>query len=100
MAPEERTDVDQAGHQWIAGRRRAGRGAPDDVLDPATGKVVASAQLATVEDVDDAVAAARSAQQEWGALPPAERSAAMHRLAAELDADADELARTETSQTG
>jgi betaine-aldehyde dehydrogenase len=97
---EERTDVDQAGHQWIAGERRTGRGAPDDVLDPATGKVVASGRLATVEDVDDAVAAARSAQPEWGALPPAERSAAMHRLAAELDAAADRLARTETSQTG
>lgn len=92
--------MDQAGHQWIAGARRTGRGAPDDVLDPATGTVVASDRLASVEDVDDAVAAALAAQRDWGALPPAERSAAMHRLAAELDAAADELARTETSQTG
>lgn len=92
--------MDQAGHQWIAGARRAGRGAADDVLDPATGKVVASDRLATTEDVDDAVAAARAAQRDWGSLPPAERSAAMHRLAAELDAAADDLARTETAQTG
>jgi betaine-aldehyde dehydrogenase len=92
--------VDQAGHQWIAGARRSGRGAVDDVLDPATGKTVATDRLATVEDVDDAVAAARRAQPVWGRMSPAERSAAMHRLAAELDGASDELARTETSQTG
>jgi betaine-aldehyde dehydrogenase len=92
--------VDQAGHQWIGGVRRSGRGAHDEVLDPATGKVVAVDRLATTQDVDDAVTAAAGAQPGWGALPPGERSAAMHRLAAELDAMADELARTETSQTG
>jgi betaine-aldehyde dehydrogenase len=96
----EGTDVDQAAHQWVGGVRRSGRGAPDDVLDPATGKVVSTDRLATTDDVDDAVRAAQQAQREWGALPPAERSAAMHRLAAELDAAATELARTETSQTG
>jgi betaine-aldehyde dehydrogenase len=70
------------------------------VLDPATGKVVSADRLADVDDVDDAVAAAVAAQPGWGGLTPGERSAAMHRLAAELDGMADELARTETSQTG
>jgi betaine-aldehyde dehydrogenase len=98
--PGEGTDVNQAGHQWIGGERRSGRGAHDEVLDPATGKVVAVGRLATEEDVDDAVAAAAEAQPGWGALPPSERSAAMHRLSAELAQMADELARTETSQTG
>jgi betaine-aldehyde dehydrogenase len=92
--------VDRAGHQWIGGVRRSGRGAHDEVLDPATGKVVAVDRLATSEDVDDAVAAAVAAQPGWGGLPPGERSASMHRLAVELDAMSDELARTETSQTG
>jgi betaine-aldehyde dehydrogenase len=98
--PREGTDVDQAAHQWIGGERRSGRGAPDDVLDPATGKVVSSDRLATRQDVDDAVRSAHEAQREWGALPPGERSAAMHRLAAELDRMAAELAQTETAQTG
>jgi betaine-aldehyde dehydrogenase len=92
--------VDQAGHQWIGGVRRSGRGAHDEVLDPATGKVVSADRLASVDDVDDAVAAAVAAQPGWGGLTPGERSAAMHRLAAELDGMADQLARTETSQTG
>jgi betaine-aldehyde dehydrogenase len=92
--------VDQAGHQWIGGVRRPGRGAHDEVLDPATGKVVSAGRLADVDDVDDAVAAAVAAQPGWGGLAPGERSAAMHRLAAELDGMAEELARTETSQTG
>jgi betaine-aldehyde dehydrogenase len=98
--PSEGIDVERSGHQWIGGTRRPGRGAPDDVLDPATGKVVSSDTLASVDDVDEAVAAAVQAQREWGALPPGERSAAMHRLATELDAMADELARVETAQTG
>jgi betaine-aldehyde dehydrogenase len=97
---EEGNDVDQVGHQWIGGVRRSGRGAHDEVLDPATGKVVSADRLATTDDVDDAVAAAAEAQPGWGALPPGERSAAMHRLAGELAGMADELARTETSQTG
>jgi betaine-aldehyde dehydrogenase len=80
--------------------RRSGRGAHDEVLDPATGKVVSADRLAGVDDVDDAVTAAVAAQPGWGGLAPGERSAAMHRLAAELDAMADLLARTETSQTG
>ncbi len=41
-----------------------------------------------------------AAQGEWGRATPGERSAAMHRLAAELDAVAEELAQTETAQTG
>ena len=43
---DEGTDVDQAGHQWIGGVRRSGRGAHDEVLDPATGKVVAKIDVA------------------------------------------------------
>jgi betaine-aldehyde dehydrogenase len=92
--------VDQAGHQWIGGVRRPGRGAHDEVLDPATGKVVSSGRLADDDDVDDAVSAAVAAQPGWGGATPGERSAAMHRLAAELDGMAAELARTETAQTG
>ncbi|HET8614824.1 MAG TPA: gamma-aminobutyraldehyde dehydrogenase [Actinomycetales bacterium] len=92
--------MDQAGHQWVGGVRRSGHGAVDEVLDPATGKVVSTDRLATVDDVDDAVRCALEAQREWGALPPSERSAALHRLAAELDGVSDDLARTETSQTG
>ncbi|KQX63710.1 aminobutyraldehyde dehydrogenase [Angustibacter sp. Root456] len=93
-----------AGHQWIDGRRRsalAGDAAPrHDVVDPSTGERVETAALAGPADVDAAVAAAVSAQADWGRATPGERSSAMLRLAAELDAAAEDLAQTETSQTG
>jgi betaine-aldehyde dehydrogenase len=88
-------------HQFIDGKIRDGSG--DDtfeVLDPATGRVVSAARLATPDDVHTAVAAARRAFPGWSGATPAERSAAMHRLALLLDERAPELARTESGQTG
>jgi betaine-aldehyde dehydrogenase len=70
------------------------------VIDPSSGQVVEVLALAGVDDVDAAVQAASAAQREWGAATPAERSAVMHRWAAELDAVAEELAQVETAQTG
>ncbi|MGN6610316.1 MAG: aldehyde dehydrogenase family protein, partial [Angustibacter sp.] len=93
-----------AGHQWIDGRRRSAlagaAAAQHDVVDPSTGEPVETAALASTADVDAAVAAAVSAQAEWGRATPAERSTAMHRLAAERDGGAEELAQTETAPTG
>ena len=97
---EVRVDRPAAGHQWLDGNRRLGTGDQHDVIDPATGEPVVTLQLATPADVDDAVAAARRAQPAWGSATPGERSGVLHRLAAELDAVAEQLAQTETSQTG
>jgi betaine-aldehyde dehydrogenase len=69
-------------------------------VDPSTGEVVESALLAGAADVAAAVAAARAAFGEWSAATPAERSGVLTRLAALLDAHADELAVMETRQTG
>ena len=88
-------------HQYIGGRlSRATGGQTQAILDPATGRTVAEAVLASPADVDSAVAAARAAFPGWSGATPAERSAALHRLAGLLDGRADELARVETSQTG
>jgi betaine-aldehyde dehydrogenase len=70
------------------------------VLDPSTGDAIDMAHLAGPEDVDHAVAAARAALPGWSSAPPSERSAVMHRWAAELEAISGELAETETRQTG
>jgi betaine-aldehyde dehydrogenase len=97
-------DDASAGHQWIGGRRRAAvagdAAALHEVIDPSTGQSLQTVALAGGADVDAAVAAAAAAQREWGAAPAAERSAAMHRLALELEAAAEHLAQTETAQTG
>ena len=89
-------------HQFIDGRRVGARasGHPFAVVDPATGETVESVELAGPDDVDDAVAAARRAYPSWTGATPAERSAALVRLAALLGERAGELATTETRQTG
>ena len=88
-------------HQYIGGRLLEAAG--DEacaVLNPATGQTVATAVLAGPAEVDAAVAAARAAFPGWSGATPAERSAALHRLAGLLGERADEFARVESTQTG
>ncbi len=70
------------------------------MTNPSTGELVATDTLASVGDVDAAVAAAAAAFPGWAGAAPAERSTALHRLAVELEAVAGELARTESRQCG
>ena len=54
-----------------------------EVINPATGKPLASVAVATQDDVDAAVASARRAfESDWRDLPPLERAALLHKLAA------------------
>ncbi len=55
--------------------------------DPATGRPVVDVPLAGVDEVDDAVAAAREALPAWRGLAPHRRAALLHRLADLLEAD-------------
>ncbi|MFI5534242.1 gamma-aminobutyraldehyde dehydrogenase [Kitasatospora sp. NPDC051853] len=90
-----------AGAQYIAGRLTGGTGTePFQVVNPATGKTVQTVTLASHEDVDTAVAAARAALPEWSAATPGARSEALLKLAAVLAEHAGDLARVETAQTG
>ena len=91
--------------QYVNGRRRealggAGGPARDVVRNPATGEAVAEITLAGAEDVDAAVAAAKAAFPVWSTATPGERSAALHTLAGLLDAEAEDLAQTESRQAG
>ena len=70
------------------------------VVDPATGETVAEFPAATAADVDRAVGAARRAFPGWAAATPAQRSSALIRLERVLAGRAEELATTETRQTG
>ena len=87
--------------QYIDGRRReALTGTRDVVRDPSTGEVVAEITLAGADDVDAAVAAARAAFPAWSGATPAERSTVLHALAGLLEAEAEDLAQTESRQAG
>jgi betaine-aldehyde dehydrogenase len=70
------------------------------VVDPATGETIAEFPAATATDVDRAVDVARRAFPGWAAATPAERAAALTRLERALAGRAEELATTETRQTG
>jgi (Z)-2-((N-methylformamido)methylene)-5-hydroxybutyrolactone dehydrogenase len=87
----------------IDGDWREGRGStPIDVLDPSTNDVLFRLQPASVDDVNDAVAAAWRAfrQGPWGRMGAAEREQLIHRLAGLLRERVAVLAELETRNTG
>ena len=73
----------------------------EEVVNPATGKVIAHVPKGTAEDVDRAVAAARKAFAEgWADSTPRMRSEAMLKLADAIEEHGDELARIESENVG
>ena len=75
-------------------------GATEEVVNPATGEPIAEAPLSTEEDVDRAVKAARSAFEGWSTRPPAERSAALLKLADLIEERAEEISDLESADAG
>jgi len=71
-----------------------------DVLNPSTGEVVGQMPVATTQDVENAIAAAKAAQPAWAARPWAERAALLNAVADKIDANAEELARLITLEQG
>ena len=70
-------------------------------IDPATTDPVAEVAVASEEDVDRAVKAAKKAYEDvWFDTPPNERSAMMLKLADAMEGDADNLARLESEDVG
>jgi aldehyde dehydrogenase (NAD+)/betaine-aldehyde dehydrogenase len=71
-----------------------------DVFNPHDGSKLADVAEAKQEDVDRAVDAARAAFPAWSATPAAERGRLLLKLADAIEANADELARLESMDTG
>ena len=70
------------------------------VRNPHDGSLLAEVAEAGAADVDLAVSAAGAAFPGWSATPAAERGRLLLRLADAIEANADELARLETLDTG
>lgn len=87
---------------YVGGDRvDAGSGARLDAVDPYTRETIATIPDAAADDVDAAVAAARSAfETRWSAVSGSDRSTMMRRLADLLDENADQLGRLETRDNG
>jgi betaine-aldehyde dehydrogenase len=76
-------------------------GATAEVINPYDGSVVREVDQATGKDVERAVAAARAAFDDgWRRTPATERGALLRRVADLLVRDKEDIARTETLDTG
>jgi len=70
------------------------------VIDPATGGVIAHIAEAGPHGVDRAVVAAEGAFPDWRALPSRDRAALVSELARRIEANADQIARLDSLDTG
>ena len=70
------------------------------VIEPATEEVMAEVPRAGAEEVDAAVAAAKDAFPAWRAVSPSDRALLLHRLAAQIESEAEDLARIEARNAG
>lgn len=86
------------GSRW----QHASDGGVREILNPATGKVIATVDEATHDDALAAVAAARATFDagDWPATPVGERAALLDRIADLLLRDKESLAAVETADTG
>ncbi|MDT5091000.1 MAG: aldehyde dehydrogenase [Mycobacterium sp.] len=82
--------------KWVTGTHAA----TEDVRSPTTGELLGTVGVAGRDEVDAAVAAARRALPSWGATSPADRGAALGRLADVLSARKGELADLTTAEIG
>ncbi|MFC1849507.1 CoA-acylating methylmalonate-semialdehyde dehydrogenase [candidate division CSSED10-310 bacterium] len=71
-----------------------------DVMDPASGEVLARVPLSTRSEVDDAVQAAQEAFWEWRTTPPLTRARYFFRLKEVLEENFEELSRITTREAG
>ena len=86
---------------YVDGRRvDASSGETFEVINPATGAVLAEVQSASRQDVDRAVASATNGQRIWAAQTAMQRSRVLHRAVEILRERNDELAEIETLNTG
>ncbi|MFF1417001.1 aldehyde dehydrogenase family protein [Streptomyces sp. NPDC058280] len=76
------------------------RTAGHQILNPATGEVIATIAATTTEQVDAAVVRAAAAQRGWAAAAPADRARLLRRFASVVDGHTEELAGLEVREAG
>jgi 5-carboxymethyl-2-hydroxymuconic-semialdehyde dehydrogenase len=95
--------VAQTVSHFIGGRRtRSALGKTFAVADPATGKEYAQVAVGVAGDVNQAVLAARAAQEAgpWPGMTAPERACVLHRIAEAVDSRAGDIAAAEALGTG
>ncbi len=84
------------GGEYVDGRTDTTK----DIVNPATGSVVATAPVSGQADVDAAYAAADAAFTQWGRTTPSERQQALLKIADAIESRAEELIALESENTG
>src|SRR2546428_2822892 len=84
------------GGEWVSGSGNDSQ----EIINPATGEVIAEVPKGTEADVDRAVKAARKAYKDWFETVPKERSEMLLKLADAILADAEEMANIESANVG
>jgi len=84
------------GGEWVD----AADGGVEQIVNPATGEVIAEVPKGTEADVDRAVQAAKKAYPEWREMTPGERAEVLLKLADVIDENTEELAQIESQNVG
>ena len=84
---------------YIGGESVASRDEYDNI-DPATGRTIGAVARGGIDEIDRAVATARTACSGWQATTPAERAKVLARFADLIEREQERLALTESEDTG
>ena len=84
------------GGKWMP----SGDGAVDNVINPSDGTVICQVAMASANEVDAAVNAAREAFPAWAGTPANQRGVLLHRLADSIEKHARDLAQLESLDVG
>lgn len=85
---------------YVGGRWHTSSASTADVLNPATGDVLARVPLSSAEDVNEVVAAASRAADGWRRTPPTERIQYLFAFKQKLEEHFEEIARITTMEAG
>src|SRR6476660_5793716 len=97
---EQEQDVKRISH-WIGGRLvEGGSGRSGPVYDPARGVQTGAVDFATVEEIDQAVQAAREAFGAWRSMSLSKRTAILFRIRDLVDQRREDIARLLTAEHG
>ncbi len=87
---------------YLDGEKTQGRGAPANVISPATEEPIARVATASIEDIDGAIDAARRSYDSgvWSGLPRDKRAEVLRKLLDYLDAREGQLKRLTAAEAG
>lgn len=101
LLPQVQAFLDRHHAQFIDGGYVESQGSQTlNVVNPATGQVIAQVSDATASDIDVAVQSSRRGFEQWSLTAPAVRGHVLLKLADLLERNREELAQIETCQSG